>query len=354
MKKFLVAITVSVTVVAGTVGGNAFGAQTTGSPATTGEQTGESESGVHIVSELEANLGRVSASVTTGVQRERVNAYLEIQARSGRAIDINDISVTEVTVGQSGTFMAITPVGDRIREVKVATLNDRGDTRQLVGAIITQDNSGHMAVSATPSYDAGRGTNVSLSWNVCRSLWWDAEFSTNDHYVYDCVEKWRYDNRSWAYNRYTLFSPAKATRAWWQSPRRIELVDATIRTRPWKGYESRVTGGPYDYAPRPTSTCSEYTATIGLGRSGSGASLTVPFVNCNAKISVYPKATDHSMGTDWNGSTTGQVALDYAFRIATTTTPYYADYVWLEVQNCGLYCLPDAPSEYELWKDSGW
>jgi hypothetical protein len=95
--------------------------------------------------------------------------------------------------------------------------------------------------------------------------------TTNDNHIYDCWEKWKGDSNNWAYNRYTLFDPANGQNGW-----RNEIVDATIRLHPWAGSTS-VTGGPYNYAPQPSSSCTTYTASLpfpaGLG------SLSVPLVS---------------------------------------------------------------------------
>jgi hypothetical protein len=151
-----------------------------------------------------------------------------------------------------------------------------------------------LGLAGGPGFDGGTGLgSVTRAGYDCRDLWFDMPNTTNDNHIYDCWEKWKGDSNNWAYNRYTLFDPANGQNGW-----RNEIVDATIRFHPWAGSTS-VTGGPYNYAPQPSSSCTTYTASLpfpaGLG------SLSVPLVSCGASISVLPNGTKHEFGTDWNG-----------------------------------------------------
>lgn len=292
----------------------------------------------------------VAADQTTGGLRAHVDRYLVQQARKGRMVDIQSLAAAEVKVEGEGTLTSIAPKDESVEEIAVVRVNEESGIQWAVGVLIVQ-SAESPPIHSSSGYDGGiNPSGMTLQWDTCRSLFWDASYSdSHDHYVYDCVEKWKISDTAWVYNRYTLFDPANSDN-WLE---RDEIVEATIRTRPWKGYESRATGGPYNYAPRPSSTCTTYTATIGF----NAASLDIPLVSCNAKISVGPKSTDYSMTTDWSGRTTSQVSIDYAFRIATNGNPYYADYVWLEVQSCYdpiARVSWSAQKEKEKWVDAGW
>lgn len=292
----------------------------------------------------------------TGLAQEKVTRYLADQARAGRRVNTTDLDVISIDVDGRGTVGVVLPKSDSVRDMRVVL--DGDDQPVFFGAIFADESEDATpSDAAAPGYDGGiNKSGMSRTNEACRDLWWSAEYRTQsnaDHHVYDCWEKWRdtRNSRQWVYNRYTLFDPANGDWGW-----KGEIIDATIRSRPWKGYEDRVYAGPYNYAPTPSDSCTTYTATIG---SPSGSSLSVPSVQCSAKISVFPNGDVHSFGTDWNGRTTGQVYLDEAFRIVTpysgAPAPIYADYVWMEIQYCwGIGPCYDGPSEYEKWTNTGW
>jgi hypothetical protein len=298
---------------------------------------------------------RIPATAATGLLKDKVAHYLLAQAQSGRLVGIADIDIVSVPVAGGGTVGAILSRSDSLNGLAVDLVNE---VPVALGASFADVREPDLVSAAAPGYDGGvNRSGMSRTNSACRDLWFDASYPTannGDHHVYDCWEKW-HDTRAgaqWAYNRYTLFDPADGASGY-----KGQIIDATIRSRPWRGYESRVNGGPYNYAPTPADNCTTYTATIGVP---SGSSLQIPSVQCSAALQVFPKGTDHSMGTDWGGRTTGQVYLDEAFRMttpsATAAAPMYADYLWMQVEYC--YgpgnCYQGNPSDYEKYADSGW
>jgi len=332
------------------IGAVASHAQTTDDDAEVITETNVSSTLVQVVNEDEIRSNTIPAAHIVGTQRQFVDEYLELQARSGRVLDVEAFVVAEVGIGDLGTLRAIIFVDEIIQEIGIKSTNNENAIQQSIGATIIQSPVREQSVGGSPGFGAAANpVGVTLTWEHCRALWWDAAYSINDHYVYDCVEKWKYSSQRWVYNRYTLFDPANGD----DILERGELIDATIRTRPWKKRENVVTGGPYQWAPNPSSSCTTYTAGIAFG---SVASLSIPIASCNARISVTPNSSDHSMKTDWNGRNTGQVYLEYAFAINTNGTPFYADYVFLEVEYCVSIhrCFFMNPSEQERWTDKGW
>lgn len=294
------------------------------------------------------------AAAVSGAARAKVDAFLEFEARAGRPVDIASLSFVEVSIDGEGIISAIVPTNEQLEELAVVTTEaPDGSTQVFLGSVVSHKPSVNIPKGG-PGFDAASGRNgMERTDYGCRTLYWDASYTTTDHFSYDCWEKWKDKNsaaKGWAYNRYTLFDPANGN----QTGERGELVDATIRSRPWAGHEGKVKGAPYNYAPVPTETCREYTAGM---QFNSGASLSIPLVSCNAKLSVMPNGTTKSMGTDYNGRTQAQVFLDYTFKISTYgEEPIYADYLWMEVQNCfdPVSCGGWNPSQYQTWKDAGW
>lgn len=300
---------------------------------------------------------RTAAALATGAAREKVEHFVEQEARAGRLVNVADLDVISIDLGAQGSVGAVLPKTDTLQDLTAVLAGPNADHPVFLAGAFVDHADPAPTLPAAPGYDgAFNKSGMTRTNEACRDLWWDAAYPTvnnSDHHVYDCWEKWRdtRNNAQWAYNKYTLFDAADGKDGW-----KGQLVDATIRMRPWSGYEGRVTAGPYNYAPKPTDTCTTYSATISFP---SGSSLGVPQVYCTPNLQVFPNGTAHSFGTDWGGRTTGQVYLDGAFRFvasSSTTTPIYADYVWLEVNYCWGpgNCYQGNPSQYLKWTDSGW
>jgi hypothetical protein len=65
------------------------------------------------------------------------------------------------------------------------------------------------------------------------------------------------------------------------------------------------------------------------------------------------------MGVDWDGNTSSQVFLESAWQFESSgEEPFYADYVWMEVQYCYAIITTECgaynPSDYLTWRDAGW
>ncbi len=322
---------------------------------------------IYTLDQETADLGRMRASDVSRAgenRRDDVNAkvdfHLDLAMRAGRNVDIAAVDVIAVEVPDTA---AVHFVQDRADELAVAEMvvTENGDDSFMFGIHYGAANDEAATAGTSAGFDAATGSNVWNKGRGGRTLFWTPAYNSSvDHWVTTNWEKWQSKSnyRDWGYNRYATFDAADGGSAGGGMRWRGDLVDATIRSRPWKGYESRVVGGPYDYDPRPSSSCQTYTASLNVG---SYASLSIPVMNCTSEYEVYPNANAHSMGTAWYGRTTGQRYLDFAFEFRTSsnsTIPVFADYVWMEVQYCksytGAQCGLWNPSQYLKWTDSGW
>lgn len=310
-----------------------------------------------------ANL-RVVSPGGAGVSKaeaDRARTYVETQVRAGRGVDVSGLRVASGRTRSGAEVGAVLEPGDNIQELIVSSgkVASNSPSLQGVGAITASSGAAESASApAGAGFDAASNRSGFSRWGRdCRTLFFEPSYShKTDHYIYDCWEKWHSteDYRDWIYNRYTLFDAGDGKWGW-----KGQTVDATIRFRPWKGYESRISGGPYDYVPKPSSVCKTSSVTLGGQKGGASASIEIPYVQCSPKLSVFPRSDTHSMGTDWDGRTTAQVYLDSAanFVARSKAVPYFADYDWMEIKYCWGPgpCTSSVYSDRELWKDKyGW
>lgn len=348
------------------VSGGAVGLLALAAPAASASEAGSETTGVRepgtqsvaVADRSELMSAAKPAERTSGEARRRIDEFVRNEALAARPVDIRELQYIEVQLDDGATAGAVVFDHDVVDEVVAVSgeANEVGQNHFLGAKVVPVGQSVTGGVSSA-GYDQASSGNATRQDFACRSLWWDSVHTVNDHYVYDCWEKWKSNTnyRDWAYNRYTLFDAANPD----SFAERIEIVDATIRSRPWAGYGWKIDAGPYNYQPNPTSSCSQTGVGVGMG----SASISVPFMTCNAAISVLPNASQRSYGVDWNGRTTAQVKLDAAWAFiadadtnANDKPPLYADYVWMETSRCLSFigCNGTAPSEYMVWTDSGW
>lgn len=289
------------------------------------------------------------AEKTRGRARARVDHHLEERARAGKEVRTEDLTYVEIDT-PDGDMGAVVHEQETVQHLERV----EADGSTWIQAVVSNDID--VDEADAQGYDAASGTKATRRGRSCRSLFFEPNYDHyQDHYVYDCWEKWQStaNSRDWAYNRYTLFNSGDCKGC------RNDMVDATIRTKPWRGYESRITGGPYRYAPLPTANCTTYTAEIGLEANGVGAKLSVPHTNCRPELEPQPNANTRSMGVIWTGHTQATQYLDasWDFEVSSSsTTPILADYVWMEVRSCYSWsaCSSYNNPQYLSWRDSGW
>ncbi|ASU82561.1 hypothetical protein CDO52_06980 [Nocardiopsis gilva YIM 90087] len=80
--------------------------------------------------------------------------------------------------------------------------------------------------------------------------------------------------------------------------------------------------------------------------------------NCEG-VKTLPDTGAKSMGVDWDPGNNNavQLGLDFGMQVTardSEVVPTWADYVWAEVQSCGIICTPLDPSYSYVHTDSGW
>jgi hypothetical protein len=292
----------------------------------------------------------------SGRSETRITRYLNEQARSGRLVDRGALKMALVPSpfadGEIGVIWDDASVLDKLDVFKQ---EDAEQGQVGIGAVFGESpaSAGAKGAVAAGGFGYGAGFNPRGMYKYssgCRTVFFNAPYpSSEDHWTTTCYQKWAQSGtRNWIYNRWAVWNKAQPTYSWdWNW-----TTDFTIRSRPWAGYESRVSG-IQDWTPAYGSgSCGDVgNVTLSIG----GASLTIPLHKCQSQ-QVLPNATAHSMGIDWDGTTTGQLYLDFGLELVaanSTTVPIYADYVWATVKYCQAICA--VPSFQNLkWTDSGW
>ncbi|MFG1823648.1 hypothetical protein ACGFIJ_14270 [Microbispora bryophytorum] len=286
-----------------------------------------------------------------------VQRHLDEEARRGNLVDRKDVHL--FTSRDAATNVEVGVVWDgsaRPDRIDIVRRDPKGiGANQLGVGVGFREDPQAAGVSSPTASSAGFGYENVVSYKgvsqvgstSCGTVYWTPDYySQEDHWSTTCYQKWKQSGtKNWIYNRWGLFDQAESST---NSPR---TVDVTFRSKPWSGYESRVTGiKGWSPAFGPT-TCSD-TANYTLSFS-STVSVTIPIHRCNS-MAVLPNATQHSMGMDFDGETTNQVYLDYGLALYASdsaTTPVYADYTWAEVDWGAVW---DPNVNTLLWTDSGW
>jgi len=291
------------------------------------------------------------------VERARIDAYVLDNARRGRIVDASVLRVASGTEPSTGA---------RITSVWESSYQPR-EFRVAVARTATAGASGFGAAYADVDAAAGLGatlaggfgfagavstSNMYLQDHGCATTFFVPDYtSPSDHVLTSCFEKWAQSGTNrWIYNRWGLFT--QAPDYWWDILTEPLTNDFTLRSRPWKGLESRVSsiGG---WIPLVGGSTCTNVANLSVS-VGSNVSITVPIHQCEG-LETLPNATQHSMGLDWDGWTGDQRFLDFALALYAannTVVPVYADYSWATVNYC--VQLAVCIDENLLTKDTGW
>ena len=303
------------------------------------------------------SLTRADAHLTS-----RVEHHVEAQMRDGQAISVDSLDIVGLDIPGVAAVYMVQPTVDQFESVDLVVTYDENDNFVL-GADVGWGETGQAMADQGAGFDGGTSSTATKKGGSGRTLYFDPAYTSSgnvDHWVTTNYEKWqsKTNAQKWAYNRYATFDAANGGSAELGMTWRGDLIDATIRSRPWNTKTSLVTGGPTNYQPRPQETCSaSVTASVNIGNAGS---LSIPLMNCYSGQEIYPEANVHSMGTAFYGRTTAQRYLDMAFHFTTSSSsadPWYADYVYMEVQYCKGYALPCGlwnPKQSVRWTDTGW
>lgn len=277
-------------------------------------------------------LKHVAGDKATGSGRDRVRQHLDDAMRRSQLISAADVQVwSGEAAGHAVT--AVLPNGSSLRNVAVAT--QEGVDRAGLGVEIV-DESAPAKVSVADGHSGGSGGNRVAE--GCRTISFTNRYTGPDT-VYDCFEKFKLSNTEYIYNRYSkaTVTPASGTI-------RRELHELTIRFREAKGY-SRVTGGPYNYGPLPSSVdCVNYEFSYG--------GVKIPIASCD-EVTNVAGGSYYQSGSKYVGHENNQRYLDSYARYNTNgNVPVMSDYVWVAFGSCGY--IPGIPCYGNNDSDQGW
>lgn len=291
-------------------------------------------------------------------EQTSIDQHIAKEMRAGRNIDARSVDVISFEVPGKMIFHLVQGKKDILSEFAVSMQEKGGASQMAFMASYTED--GTVAAGTDAGFDAGKSTTSTRRGYGGRTVYFTPNYSYtgNKHWVTQNYEKWQSNSEWnwWAYNSYATFDPANADNFYV-----ADMIDSTIRARPWnKNASGIVTGGPYDYEPRPQEVCHPV-ADLGVS-IGSYASLSIPVANCYSGQEIYPEANQRMMGTAVYGETTAQRFLDFSYSFTTCcsgSNPVMSDYIWMGVQYCSIFntlCgLPGGWSREDFkWTDGGW
>ncbi|MBU2669895.1 hypothetical protein KOI35_40930 [Actinoplanes bogorensis] len=276
---------------------------------------------------------KVAGERTTGKLKERVRKHVDDAMRRSQLVADADLDTFSANVG-GRKFTAVVPKGVKLKSAVVVT--EPGVDEVGLGAefevptdSVTPSAAGHSAGSGLPRV-AG----------ACRTLWFDNPTSgANDDQVYDCYEKFKKSNSEYIYNRYSKMTVGQT-----EAAIRREVQEFTIRFREAKGY-SRITGGPYNYGPLPSSLeCNNAKFSYG--------GLEIPLVGCGG-IQNLAGGSYYQTGTKYLGHETSQKYIDsYARYVSNGSTPVWSDYVWVTMSSCGWIPFTPCVNGLNKWEET--
>jgi hypothetical protein len=292
----------------------------------------------------------------TRAQRpERVDTFLDLEARQGRYRDKAQVREATVESADGGLITVVHGTDSRPESLAVATqaFDSGSEVQTEFAGEFAETDTGPAPATGGFGYGGGLNPQGMYKYNGgCRTVFFEPLYAhKDDHWTTTCYEKWAQSGtRNWIYNRWGWFTRGTP------SARYAYVIDYEIRSRPWKGYESRVTQ-LFDHTPAPSSSSScSNTANWSLKIGPVG--ITIPGHRCNGSFVVFPNANVRSGGVDWGNQKLGQVFLDFGIAIQasnTSTVPLYADYTYAVVCD-GLTAATCTSNRQQALKltDSGW
>jgi hypothetical protein len=273
-------------------------------------------------------------SAATAQDRADAAAFAQDQVRQGRTVDSAQLRIGSGTDPLThGRISAVWQGSYQPREFRFAS-STGGDAKAAGFGMSMMDDTAVEMADATTGFGFMGAVSTSNMYKYsygCATAYFDAWYSSTNHTLTTCFEKWaQRATANWIYNRWALFTeaPQKWYETFWPT-----IDDFTIRSRPWKGLESRVWQlGAW----QPTSGGSSCSDVANFDVPIGSAKITVPIHRCES-LTAYPDANQHSMGLDWDGSTSSQRYLDMAFALTAANNvvvPVYADYSWAVVNSC--------------------
>jgi hypothetical protein len=291
-------------------------------------------------------------------QQTHLHQFLDRESREGRLLNDSDVTVTTLPDPfRSGRTVDVAWSGARPpADVALQWLDDgKAGGAQAIGVKPAVNDA---IVTSAPGVAAGGSgydtavspSNMYRQNNGCVTVWFNAAYSSQDHQLVSCFEKWAQPGTNhWIYNRWGLWTRATDPGGY------AETREFTVRSRPWKGQESRLTQLNSWQPAGPSSTCQELGALkIGGTYSGVTGEISVPIRTCSNTILKVDPST-RMIGIGIEGSESGRqmrvdVAGDYKAS-NSSVVPTWADYTWVQVDYCP---QPFRCHEYWLNKESGW
>lgn len=317
---------------------------------------------------LRSAVGDKAALATTNKIAAAKSDHLREQARSNRLLDAAEVQAVVLPSPLGGGDLSIAWDGARMPasvDLRRAQFKD-GSVDDAMKMILTPEPADETTApaigSASGGFGFGPGVNPSGMYRYsggCQTVTWPPSYRADSstpnrrtHRASTCYEKWaKSGTDKWIYNHWSDFLQAEST----SSLDYAKTVDYTIRSRPWKGEESKVLRMTNYTIPQSSTNCSD----IGnVSLTVTGGSVSIPLHKCN-KTTVVAYADRKELAMDWSGSTTGQLFLDEALAFDASNSsvvPVFADYVWAEVQYCeDVDCLVGRyHSDIAGWWDEGW
>ncbi|WP_412749083.1 hypothetical protein [Krasilnikovia sp. M28-CT-15] len=282
---------------------------------------------------------RVAGEKATGKVKERVRKHVNDAMRRSQLVADSDLEAFTADIS-GGQLTAVVPKGVEPKSAVVVT--EEGSNQVGLGAVFeTPEDS---AAPQAAGHSAGSGL-ARVGYN-CRTIWFDnPSRGASDDQVYDCYEKFKKSSTEYIYNRYSKVTVGQTSAAI-----RREVQEFTVRFREAKGY-NRITGGPYNYGPRPGSLeCNNAKFSYG--------GLDIPLVSCGG-IENLAGGSYFQTGTRYTGHETKQKYIDsYARYTSNGSTPIWSDYVWVTMGSCGdipfVPCANGLNRWDETWNDGLW
>ncbi|XVV09187.1 hypothetical protein ACQP2X_30615 [Actinoplanes sp. CA-131856] len=314
-----------------------------------------------------SQLEKVSATTRT-----RVKSHLESAARQGRLVSAADVRVATLPDPfAAGETIDLVWTGQAVPQQALLAQADHGDDgiQFGLGVAMAEEQSPTLTrADAPPATKSSSGyggfadvQNMYTYSNDCLTVWFNPRYvGGQQHQLVSCYEKMAQSRtRHWIYNRWGMFTVGQNG----FPGSRTEVVDFTLRSRPWSGQESKVTRLNKWVPEGPSQNCST-TSPVQIGGVYGGVTgmIAIPINQCT-NIRVFANSpTNKAIGVDWDGVNRSQVRLDIAGDYDASdavVVPSWADYSWAEVHSCpniGVACSVHGQFTKELWSqiDSGW
>ncbi|CAM3957529.1 hypothetical protein NOGI109294_20230 [Nocardiopsis gilva] len=292
----------------------------------------------------------------------RLESFLDEQAKLGNLLDASEVESASIKNPLDGRKIDIV-WSDALRPTEMNLSSREGPKENVAAGMgIAVSNNPEVEQDKAPAstatgagYGSGTPNGMYLQANDCLTAYYEPQFeSEDDHHMVTCYEKFAESGtREWVYNRWSLWTTAQIGDGGIDG--KAVPIDYTIRSRPWRGTSGRISK-MNDFAPRSPETNCSPGASFTLGYAGSG--VTIPMENCEG-VKTLPDTGAKSMGVDWDPGNNNavQLGLDFGMQVTardSEVVPTWADYVWAEVQSCGIICTPLDPSYSYVHTDSGW